>query len=87
MVETLDTREQELSIDLLMWNPGFTNYFPRPVWSRLDFLEFELDGGSAVDLPCNRDVMEIFTGDGAASLGIGKICGKNTGQHIIIPVR
>jgi hypothetical protein len=54
---------------------------------RLDFLDFELDGGSAVDQPCNRESLEIFGGDGASNLGMGKLCGRNTGQHVYIPIR
>ena len=29
---------------------------------RLDFESFELDGGSAINKPCDRDVVEIFSG-------------------------
>ena len=52
---------------------------------RLDFLEFEMDGGSAEDQPCDRDSMEIFSA-GTSELGMNKICGKNENQHIYIPV-
>jgi hypothetical protein len=52
---------------------------------RLDFLEFELDGGSALEKPCDRDAMEIFTG-GSGDLGNGRLCGRNTGQHLYIPI-
>ena len=34
---------------------------------RLDFEEFELDGGSDVNKPCDRDVVEIFSGEMATS--------------------
>jgi hypothetical protein len=54
---------------------------------RLDFLDFELDSGSAIDKPCDRDSLEIFGGDGASGLGMGRLCGRNTGQHLYIPVR
>ena len=30
------------------------------LFHRLDFEEFELDGGSDVDKPCDRDFVEIF---------------------------
>ena len=30
---------------------------------RLDFEEFEFDGGSDVDKPCDRDFVEIFSGE------------------------
>ena len=53
--------------------------------TRLDFLDFDLDGGSAEDKPCDRDSMEIFSA-GASELGINKLCGKNDNQHIYIPV-
>ena len=52
---------------------------------RLDFLDFEMDGGSAEDQPCDRDSMEIFSA-GTSELGMNKICGKNENQHIYIPV-
>ena len=52
---------------------------------RLDFLDFDMDGGSAEDKPCDRDSMEIFSA-GTAELGINKLCGKNENQHIYIPV-
>ena len=52
---------------------------------RLDFLDFELDGGSAEDKPCDRDSMEIFSA-GTSELGMNKLCGKNDEQHIYIPV-
>ena len=29
---------------------------------RLDFESFELDGGSAINKPCDRDVVEIYSG-------------------------
>jgi len=54
---------------------------------RLDFVDFDLDGGSAVDMPCNHDSLEVISGDGASNLGMGKLCGKNTGQNIYIPIR
>ena len=53
---------------------------------RLDFLEFQTDGGSAVNKPCDRDMFRV-TGGGGAELGIGDLCGKNTGQHLYIPVQ
>ena len=53
--------------------------------SRLDFLDFDMDGGSAEDKPCDRDSMEVFSA-GTAELGINKLCGKNDNQHIYIPV-
>ena len=34
---------------------------------RLDFEEFEFDGGSDVDKPCDRDFVEIFSGEIAIS--------------------
>jgi len=52
---------------------------------RLDFLDFELDGGSADDKPCDRDSMEIFSA-GTTELGMNKLCGQNDNQHIYIPV-
>lgn len=52
---------------------------------RLDFTEFQLDGGSAINKPCDRDSMEIFTGS-SNDLGNGRLCGLNTGQHLYIPV-
>lgn len=52
---------------------------------RLDFDEFQLDAGSAIDKPCDRDAMEIFPG-GSSDLGNGRLCGLNKGQHLYIPV-
>ena len=52
---------------------------------RLDFLDFELDGGSAIDRPCDRDSIEVFS-SGATNLGMGPLCGRNTDQHLYIPV-
>ena len=51
----------------------------------MDFLDFDMDGGSAEDKPCDRDSMEIFSA-GTSELGINKLCGKNENQHIYIPV-
>ena len=44
-----------------------------------------MDGGSADDKPCDRDSMEIFS-TGTKELGMNKLCGKNEGQHIYVPV-
>ena len=52
---------------------------------RLDFISFELDGGSAPNKPCDRDAIDIFSGD-STGLGNGRLCGKNTGQHLYIPI-
>ena len=52
---------------------------------RLDFQEFEMDGGSSVDKPCDRDAVEIFSGS-SNGLGNGRLCGKNTEQHLYIPI-
>ncbi len=46
---------------------------------RLDFEDFVLDAGSALDKPCDRDAVEIFSG-GSATLGNGRLCGQNTGK-------
>ena len=51
----------------------------------LDFEEFEMDGGSSIDKPCDRDAVEIFSGS-SNGLGNGRLCGKNTDQHLYIPV-
>ena len=53
---------------------------------RLDFLEFEIDGGSVIDKPCDRDMFRV-TGSGGMNLGIGDLCGTNTGQHLYIPMQ
>ena len=54
---------------------------------RLDFESFEMDGGSALDRPCDRDYMEIFTASGGQSgLGMGRLCGNNENQHLYIPI-
>ena len=52
---------------------------------RLDFLEFEMDGGSSIDKPCDRDAVEIFSGS-SNGLGNGRLCGQNTNQHLYIPI-
>ena len=52
---------------------------------RLDFIEFQLDGGSTIDKPCDRDMFKI-SGIGGISLGVGDLCGNNKGQHLYIPV-
>ena len=44
-----------------------------------------MDGGSTDDKPCDRDSMEIFSA-GTTELGMNKLCGKNEGQHLYVPV-
>ena len=53
---------------------------------RLDFIEFQTDGGSTIDKQCDRDMFRV-TGGGGIDLGVGDLCGKNTGQHLYIPVQ
>ena len=69
--------------------------------SRIDLVDFELDGGSAIDKPCDRDSVTVRTpsfapcsliyfevmGTGGLSLGIGPLCGENSGQHLYLPVQ
>jgi len=64
-------------------------------------VDFELDGGSAIDKPCDRDSVTVRTpsfvpctliyfevmGTGGLSLGIGPLCGENSGQHLYLPVQ
>ena len=52
---------------------------------RLDFLEFQTDGGSAIDKPCDRDMFRV-TASGGRDLGVGDLCGNNDEQHLYIPV-
>ena len=52
---------------------------------RLDFLDFEMDGGSALNKPCDRDSIDIIS-SGSSDLGMNALCGKNTGQHLYIPI-
>ena len=51
---------------------------------RLDFLDFRMDGGTAIDKPCNRDKF-IIGGKGGKILKVGALCGNNKGQHLYIP--
>ena len=44
-----------------------------------------MDGGSSVDKPCDRDAVEIFSGS-SNGLGNGRLCGKNSDQHLYIPI-
>ena len=53
---------------------------------RLDFLEFQMDGGSAIEKSCDRDMFQII-GGGGMNLGIGTLCGSNTNQHVYLPVQ
>jgi len=53
---------------------------------RIDLVDFELDGGSAIDKPCDRDSVTVM-GTGGLSLGIGPLCGDNSGQHLYLPVQ
>ena len=53
---------------------------------RIDFLDFELDGGSQIDKPYDRDSVTVM-GTGGLSLGVGSLCGFNTGQHLYLPVQ
>ena len=50
---------------------------------RLDFMDFQSDGGSAVDMPCDTDMFEV-SGVGGKDLGIGVLCGMNTYQNLYI---
>ncbi|TRY61732.1 hypothetical protein TCAL_01774 [Tigriopus californicus] len=52
---------------------------------RLDFEEFDLDSGSSLTSPCDRDSLEILS-TGMSDLGMGKLCGNNQDQHLYIPV-
>ena len=80
-------QQLELALKSLSKDP-FVSFLKVCILSiRLDFLEFELDGGSAVDQPCNRESLEIFGGNVVLNLGMGKLCGRNTGQHLYIPIR
>ncbi|XP_023345465.1 uncharacterized protein LOC111714560 [Eurytemora carolleeae] len=53
---------------------------------RIDFEDFEIDGGSEAKRPCNRDSVKITSGTGENN-GIGDLCGSNTGQHVYLPVQ
>ena len=46
---------------------------------RLDFLEFEMNSGSEFGKPCDQDSFEILS-TGVLDLGVGRLCGRNTGQ-------
>jgi hypothetical protein len=52
---------------------------------RIDFLDFQLDGGSRIDTPCDRDSMAVM-GPGGQSPGVGRLCGGNSGQHLYLAV-
>ncbi len=45
-----------------------------------------MDPGSALSKPCDRDSFEILSMGSTAELGVGKLCGDNTGQHLYIPI-
>ena len=49
-----------IKLILCLLDPEF---FKKKSFYRLDFEEFELDGGSDVDKPCDRDFIEIFSGE------------------------
>ena len=53
---------------------------------RLDFQEFQTDGGSAIDKQCDRDMFRVSSG-GGLDFGVGDLCGKNTRQHLYVPVQ
>ena len=57
-------------------------FFPH---HRLDFEDFEMDPGSSKVRPCDLDSVDILS-TGVSELGIGRLCGTNTGQHVYIPV-
>ena len=48
---------------------------------RLDFLDFRMDGGTAIDKPCNRDKF-IIGGKGGKILKVGALWGNNKGLYI-----
>ena len=45
-----------------------------------------MDRGSELDKPCDRDSMQVISAAGNSAGGFGTLCGKNTGQHLYIPV-
>ena len=53
---------------------------------RLDFLDFELDGGSVIDKQCDRDMFRVSGGVTQQSQKWGLFCGENSGQHLYVPV-
>lgn len=67
------------------WHESYWRVIDSTLFFRLDFEEFDLDSGSSLTSPCDRDSLEILS-TGMSDLGMGKLCGNNQDQHLYIPV-